>query len=61
MTSDTSGYVTGDGILKAIPGAITRDFFVCGPPPMMAALTGQLVGLKVPSSQIHSEKFALLK
>lgn len=61
MPSDTSGYVTGDGILKAIPGAITRDFFVCGPPPMMAALTGQLVGLKVPSSQIHSEKFALLK
>jgi predicted ferric reductase len=61
MPSDVAGYVTGDGIVKELSDAKTRDIFVCGPPPMMAALTGSLVASGVSSHHIHSEKFSLLK
>lgn len=36
-----------------------RDFLLCGPPPMMHALTVQLQGMGVPKRRIHSEEFAL--
>lgn len=61
MPSDKAGYVTGELIMKEISDAKKRDFFVCGPPPMMAALTDQLIALTIQEKQIHSEKFALLK
>jgi predicted ferric reductase len=61
MPSDVAGYVTGDGIVKELADATTRDIFVCGPPPMMTALTGSLVASGVSERHIHSEKFSLLK
>ena len=61
MPSDVSGFVTGQGILDAVPQAATADFFVCGPPPMMSALIGQLVDLHIPREAIHAERFALLR
>jgi predicted ferric reductase len=61
MPSDVAGYVTGDGIVKELADAKTRDIFVCGPPPMMNALTGSLVASGVSDRRIHSEKFSLLK
>jgi predicted ferric reductase len=61
MPSDTKGYVTGELLVNEVHDVSVRDIFICGPPPMMAALTGQLVGLHVASSSIHSERFALLK
>ncbi len=35
-----------------------KAFYICGPPPMMAAVTGALRGLGVPPARIHSERFA---
>lgn len=61
MPSDVAGYVTGDGIVKELTDATTRDIFVCGPPPMMGALTSSLVASGVSERHIHSEKFSLLK
>lgn len=61
MPSDTKGYITGELLTTEISDIRTRDVLVCGPPPMMAALTTQLEGLGVSSSSIHSERFALLK
>lgn len=61
MPSDTSGYVTGEGVAKDISDAPTRDIFICGPPGMMAALTASLVASHIPVRKIHTERFALLK
>lgn len=61
MPSDTSGYITGEVLLKEIGDIKKRDIFVCGPPPMMAALTESLVSLGVSKRYIHSERFSLLK
>lgn len=61
MPSDTAGFVTGEGIIKEITDAKKRDIFVCGPPPMMAALISALVTLGVPRNSIRSERFSLLK
>lgn len=61
MPSDTDGYITGDLLVNKVPGIITRDIFICGPPPMMNALTGSLVSLGINHKHIHSELFSLLK
>ncbi len=61
MPSDKAGYVTGEGILKTVKDGDSRDYFVCGPPPMMLALREQLIALNVNEDKIHSERFALLK
>ncbi len=49
------------GRLEALAGARLSEhrFLLCGPPPMMRALTTQLVGQRVRRSQIVSEEFAL--
>lgn len=44
-------------VLRGISDLHERDVFLCGPPAMMAALTSNLVALKVPKKQIHSERF----
>lgn len=61
MPSDTEGYITGDVLINKVPGIIARDIFICGPPPMMNALTGSLVSLGINQKHIHSELFSLLK
>jgi predicted ferric reductase len=46
-------------LLELVPGIAASDVFVCGPPQMMTLTTNSLRALGVPSSQIHSERFAL--
>ncbi|MBL8626772.1 MAG: ferric reductase-like transmembrane domain-containing protein [Myxococcales bacterium] len=45
-------------ILAAVPGLATAPIYMCGPAPMMAAVTTALVGLGVPAAAIHTEAFA---
>lgn len=61
MPSDTQGYITGELLLHEIEDLLLRDIFVCGPPPLMAALNGQLREINVPKKSIRMERFALLK
>jgi predicted ferric reductase len=41
-----------------VPDVAKRDVFVCGPDSMIAAVRRSLALLRVPASQIHSERFA---
>jgi predicted ferric reductase len=58
---------TGDGVQPFEPNALhslvpdiaDRDVFVCGPPAMTAAVLTTLRTLRVPSAQVHAEKFSL--
>ena len=43
---------------QLVPDAKTRDIYVCGPDPMMTAVTQTLRALRVPDSQVHLERFA---
>jgi predicted ferric reductase len=54
------GRVTGELLERRIPKErFVRRFFVCGPPPMMAAVEAALLEHGVPQTHIHLEKFAL--
>ncbi len=37
-----------------------RDAYVCGPPAMTSAVLWSLRELKIPSRQVHAERFALV-
>lgn len=54
-----TGRVNGVMIKQLVPDFKTRDIYVCGPPPMMAAIIEDLHTLGVPHNQIHFEQFAL--
>jgi predicted ferric reductase len=54
------GYVTGALIEQAAGELLDRaEFFVCGPPPMMAAVRAALRQLGVERRRIHWERFTL--
>ena len=53
------GYVDEEKIKRLVPDAAARDIYLCGPPPMMSAITKILQQLGVPRRQIHFEKFSL--
>src|SRR5262249_5305945 len=40
-----------------IPDIAHRDVFVCGPPAMLNAVRRRLAAMKVPSRQVHFERF----
>ncbi len=61
MPSDTKGYITGELLLHETRDLHLSDIFVCGPPPLMAALNSQLLEINVPKKSIRMERFALLK
>jgi predicted ferric reductase len=42
-----------------VPDIADRDVYVCGPPAMTAAVMRSLRALKVPSRQVHAERFSL--
>ncbi|HEY2063381.1 MAG TPA: ferredoxin reductase family protein [Amycolatopsis sp.] len=42
-----------------VPDVDDRDVFVCGPPGMTAAVLRSLRELRVPSAQVHAERFSL--
>jgi predicted ferric reductase len=46
-------------LLALVPDIGDRDVFVCGPPAMTSAVLRSLRELRVPSSQVHAERFAL--
>jgi len=53
-----TGYITKETVVSEIPDYRDRIFFVCGPPGMVAALTGILEkGLALPREQIITENF----
>jgi predicted ferric reductase len=49
--------ITADRIVRAVPDASERDAFICGPTPMMDAMSDALREIGVPRSQIHAERF----
>jgi NAD(P)H-flavin reductase len=49
-----------DNLVALVPDIADRDVYVCGPPPMTAAVLRSLRQLKIPSSQVHAERFALV-
>ena len=54
---DTWGFVTADRV-RELSGEVTgKDVFLCGPPAMIRALTGQFGAAGVPRHQIHFEEF----
>ncbi len=59
VPSDTTGYVTGEGIVRDVKDVTTRTFFLCAPPSMMAALTESLNMFGVKKKNIYLEKFSL--
>lgn len=53
------GYVDAALINRLVPDFAERDSFLCGPPPMVAAVRAALLGLGVAESRIHYEVFSL--
>jgi ferredoxin-NADP reductase len=50
------GLITEDFLKTQIPGS-ARNFYICGPPPMMKAIENQLINLKIDKRQIIKEAF----
>jgi predicted ferric reductase len=46
-------------LIALVPDVADREVFVCGPPAMTAAVVRSLRALKVPSRQVHAERFGL--
>jgi ferredoxin-NADP reductase len=45
-------------LARLVPDVEDREVFICGPPPMMVAVTAALRALQVRESSIHYEQFA---
>jgi predicted ferric reductase len=57
--SKTQGRLTAEAIAKTSADIIKKEFFICGPPPLMKSLKTQLLKLSVPKDTIHTEEFNL--
>ncbi|WP_102124628.1 ferredoxin reductase family protein [Deinococcus planocerae] len=56
-----TGFVNRDLLEKYLPDdRRTREYFLCGPPPMMDAVTEVLSDLGVPLTHVHAEQFNLV-
>jgi predicted ferric reductase len=47
------------GLHHLVPDITERDVYVCGPPAMTSAVLASLRALRVPSLQVHAEKFSM--
>jgi predicted ferric reductase len=47
------------GLRSLVPDIVDRDVYVCGPPAMTDAVLDSLRALRVPSRQVHAEKFSM--
>jgi predicted ferric reductase len=47
-------------LLEAVPDLRRRDVFICGPPELVDDVSASLAALRVPTRQIHRERFAFL-
>lgn len=59
MCENIVGRLRAESVVQATEEYQRCDYFLCGPPPMMGALTVQLISLGVPEAQIHFERFTL--
>lgn len=57
VPEDEVGYITADRIEETSGDLKSVDFLLCGPPPMVQNLRGQLIAKGVARSHIHFEKF----
>ena len=55
--SGPNGLITPQHVQAFIPGIAHLPVYLCGPEPMMTAVTTMLIGLAVPASRIHTESF----
>lgn len=53
---DVSGFVSVEQFKKDLPSN-NYEFYICGPPPMMNAVTDDLIAWNVPKEKIHFEAF----
>lgn len=54
---DEVGYLSADAIEERSGDLTGKDIMICGPPPMIDALKGQLHAKGVPRGRVHYEKF----
>jgi len=53
------GHIDGGLLTKVVGDFQGREFFICGPPPMMDAVETILIDLGASKKRIHTERFAL--
>lgn len=58
VAKNFSGFVTVEMLQKSLTDLRKFDYLICGPPPMVTAITSQLKKAGVPSSQMHYESFS---
>lgn len=55
-----SGYITTEVMERHLPASrADLHYFVCGPPPMIAAVRKALTGLGIPARKIHTENYEM--
>lgn len=54
-----TGYVDGERLRKMVSSTAGSVFYVCGPPPMMRMVEGELRAMGVSKKDIHMERFSL--
>ncbi len=58
VAKNFSGFVSVDMLRKSLSDLKKFDYLICGPPPMVKAITAQLKKAGVPNSQMHFESFS---
>jgi predicted ferric reductase len=58
LCADTDGYINSKVISDHSGNLLEKDFFLCGPPPMMKGARSQLLASGVHNNKIHSEEFS---
>lgn len=53
------GHLNADYIEQTSGKLKDKDFYICGPPPMMQSLRQQLRAKSIPGTSIHTEEFAM--
>ncbi len=53
------GYIDEEKIKRLVPDFLSREIYLCGPPPMMEKVITTLTKSGVKSSKLHYERFAL--
>ena len=59
LTGPSAGQFTASNLFQLVPDVASRDTFVCGPAGMTNAVLAGLRELRVPSKQVHAERFSL--
>lgn len=57
MQGEERGFITAELLTKYLVQPQLYTFYLCGPPPMMKAMTRTLASLGIPKEQIFTEKF----